>query len=70
MKTETMYNHDCYKIYFDNGEEIVADADHLWEVNSSYWRTGKKVITSKEIFEQYQKKTKNKRGKGVQGSLY
>ena len=47
MKTETMYNHDCYKIYFDNGEEIIADADHLWEVDSSYWRTGKKVITSK-----------------------
>lgn len=70
MKTETMYNHDCYKIYFDNGEEIVADADHLWEVNSSYWRTGKKVITSKDIFDQYQSKVKNKRGKGFQGSLF
>jgi len=70
MKTETMYNHDCYKLYFDNGEEIIADANHLWEVDSSYWRTGKKVITSQEIFEQYQKKSVNKRGKGVQGSLY
>ena len=70
MKTETMYNHDCYKIYFDNGEEIIADADHLWEVNSSYWRTGNKVITSKDIFDQYQSKVKNKRGKGFQGSLF
>jgi len=70
MKTETMYNHDCYKITFDNGEEIIADADHLWEVNSSYWRAGKKVITSKDIYDQYQSKTKNKRGKGVQGSLF
>jgi len=70
MKTETMYNHDCYKIYFDNGEEIIADADHLWVVNSSYWRTGKKVITSKDIFDQYQSKVKNKRGKGFQGSLF
>jgi len=70
MKTETMYNHDCYKIYFDNGEEIIADADHLWEVNSSYWRTGNKVITSKDIFDQYQSKIKNKRGKGFQGSLF
>jgi hypothetical protein len=70
MKTETMYNHDCYKIYFDNGEEIIADADHLWEVNSSYWRTGKKVITSKDIFDQYKSKVKNKRGKGFQGSLF
>jgi hypothetical protein len=39
MKTETMYNHQCYKIYFDNGEEIIADAEHLWEVDSSFWRT-------------------------------
>jgi len=70
MKTETMYDHDCYKITFDNGEEIIADADHLWEVNSSYWRMGKKVITSKDIYDQYQSKTKNKRGKGVQGSLF
>jgi hypothetical protein len=70
MKTETMYNHDCYKITFDNGEEIIADADHLWEVNSSYWRTGKKVITSKDIYNQYQSKSRNKKGKGVQGSLF
>jgi hypothetical protein len=70
MKTETMYNHNCYKLYFDNGDEIVADADHLWEVNSSYWRTGKKVITSQEICSIYELKVKNKRGKGFQGSLY
>jgi len=70
MKTETMYNHDCYKLYFDNGEEIVADADHLWEVDSSYWRTGKKVITSKEIFNLYEEKNPNKRSKGVLGSLF
>jgi hypothetical protein len=69
MKTETMYNHNCYKIYFDNGEEIVADAEHLWEVDSSYWRTGKKIITSQEIYNIYESKAKNKRGKGFQGSL-
>jgi Terminase large subunit, T4likevirus-type, N-terminal/Terminase RNaseH-like domain/LAGLIDADG-like domain len=70
FKTETMYDHKCYKMYFDNGEEIVADADHLWEVNSSYWRTGKKVINTEEIYQRYQKKNKNKRGKGVTGSFY
>jgi hypothetical protein len=70
FKTEIMRNHDCYKLYFDNGEEIVADADHLWEVNSSYWRTGKKVITTNQIYERYLKKQKNKRGKGVKGSIY
>ena len=70
FKTETMINHQCYKIFFDNGEEIVADADHLWEVNSSYWRTGKKVINTDEIYSRYLNKSNNKRGKGVEGSLY
>lgn len=70
MKTDIMHDHNCYKLYFDNGDEIIADENHLWEVNSSYWRTGKKVITSKEIYEKYITKTENKRGKGVQGSLY
>jgi hypothetical protein len=70
MKTETMYNHDCYKIYFDNGEEIIADADHLWEVSSSYWTAGKKVITTKQIADAYKKKISNKRGKGVTGSYF
>jgi hypothetical protein len=26
------YNHDCYKIELSTGEEIIADADHLWNV--------------------------------------
>lgn len=26
-------NHDCYKLTFSNGDEIVADADHLWKAN-------------------------------------
>ena len=70
MKTETMYDHDCYKIYFDNGEEIVADSDHLWQVNGSYWRTGSRTITSNQIYKIYQNRKQNKRGKGVPGSLY
>jgi intein/homing endonuclease len=70
MKTETMYNHSCYKLYFDNGEEIIADADHLWEVNSSYWTSGKKILRTQDIANVYEKKTKNKRGLGVQGSYY
>jgi len=69
-KTDPMYNHKCYRLYFDNGEEIVADADHLWEVNSSYWTSGKKIVTSDEIANIYKNKDSNKRGKGVQGSYY
>jgi hypothetical protein len=70
MKTETMHNHNCYKIHFDTGEEIVADAEHLWEVNSSYWSAGKKIVTTEDIFDVYEKKSLNKRGKGVVGSYF
>lgn len=28
--TETMFDRDVYKLTFDNGEEIKADAEHLW----------------------------------------
>ena len=69
-KTETMYDHDCYEITFDTGEKIISSTDHLWEVNCSYWSAGKKVITTGEISEIYARRTENKRGKGVQGSLY
>lgn len=27
---EYLYNRPCYKVIFDNGEEIIADGDHLW----------------------------------------
>lgn len=70
FKTETILNHNCYKLYFDNGQEIIADANHLWEVNSSYWRTGKKVINTEKIYQTYSNKKQNIRGKGVSGSLY
>lgn len=53
FKTETMYNHDCYKLYFDTGEEIVADAEHLWKVDISHWTSGPKVITTLDMFNTY-----------------
>jgi intein/homing endonuclease len=69
-KTETMYNRDCYKIHFDTGEEIIADYDHPWEVNCSYWSAGKRVATTKEIFDIYKTRKPNIRGGGVQGPIY
>lgn len=69
-KTDVMYNHDCYKLYFDNGEEIVADAEHLWQVNSSYWTAGEKTVTTEEIAKIYENKKQNTRGSGVSGSYY
>jgi len=69
-KTDIMYNHDCYKLYFDNGDSIVADSEHLWEVNSAYWNSKKKIISSKEIFDAYNLKKANKKGFGFAGSYY
>lgn len=53
--TETMVNHDCYKVTFDNGEEIIADAEHLWNIKTSSWNI-EKTITTQEIFD-YCKRT-------------
>ena len=30
--TEVMHGHDCYRVAFSDGTSIVADADHLWQV--------------------------------------
>ena len=51
--TETMYDHGCYKITFDHGEEIVADEDHLWEVNHSDWTKKNKILTTKGMVKKY-----------------
>jgi hypothetical protein len=47
--TEVMHDRKCYKVTFDNGETIVADADHLWEVTSSNWSKKKQIRTTEEI---------------------
>lgn len=40
------FDHDCYKIRFSDGEEIIADAGHLWDVNM-YGR--RKTVTTTDI---------------------
>lgn len=49
--TEIMYDHKCYKVEFDNGEEIIADAEHLWNINSGFWSAGEKTWTTEQIKE-------------------
>ena len=49
--TETMFNHNCYQIQFDNGDVITADADHLWKIKASGWRRKERVVTTKELIE-------------------
>lgn len=45
--TDIMYDHECYRITFDTGEQIVTDADHLWEVRDALTKVDRKVVTTK-----------------------
>lgn len=58
--TDVMYNHECYEIEFDNGEKIVADRDHLWQVTSSNWQVKNQTRTTKEIKDYLDPLTKKK----------
>lgn len=37
LKSEVFYGHKCYNVSFNDGSDIVCDADHLWEVED-IWR--------------------------------
>lgn len=49
---DVLYNRDCYRITFDNGEQIVADSEHEWytETKSERRHTGS-VKTTQQIFD-------------------
>jgi hypothetical protein len=46
--TEVMENHDCFKMVFSCGQEVVCDADHQWVTNSE-GRKHHSVKTTREI---------------------
>lgn len=45
-----MRNHDCYRVHFDTGDFVVADAGHLWEVRDEYTRKTK-VLTTQQLVD-------------------
>ncbi len=49
---DVLHNRECYKVTFDNGESIIADAEHLWYTESKDERRGSKgsVKTTEQIF--------------------
>lgn len=50
--TPVQYGRKTYRIFFNTGDTIVADADHLWLVNSHEARMGEaeeQVLTTEEI---------------------
>lgn len=62
--TDTMYNHKCYDMTFDNGEVIKCDADHLWVVEVK----NKKITkTTEELISILETQQRNKRSVRIQG---
>lgn len=51
--TETMYDRPCYRIEFNHGESIVADADHLWTVTIPTKKPKTITITTLELIKEF-----------------
>lgn len=47
--TDIMYEHDCFEVVFDNGEKIIADAEHLWNVEVG-GNHSKKTTTTQDLY--------------------
>ncbi len=46
------YNHDCYRMVFEDGEEIVADGDHLWQVSLLTEKPREDIVlNTRDIYE-------------------
>jgi hypothetical protein len=61
LHTSEVKNKKCYKIYFDNNEEIISDYEHRWLI--SFYRDKKfkdVVMTTEELFN-YLKKLGDKK---------
>jgi predicted phage terminase large subunit-like protein len=65
--TETMHNHDCYKLTFSDGQEIIADAEHQWLTLTVKDR--EQIHRLSDKFRTQRKATRLKRGKGKRPDL-
>jgi len=65
--TDIMHDHVCFRVKFDNGETIVADAEHMWTVV-----VDKKEITTttKNLVEILEKTKKSSKGISIPISDY
>lgn len=57
-----IHTNPCYKITFDNGDSIVADCDHRWEISfkkSNCKGYNNKVMTTKELYNYLNNFTRN-----------
>ncbi len=54
MKSDVFTDHDCYKVTFSDGEEIVCDAGHLWQVEDIFGRKNPYVRTTEWLASRYE----------------
>lgn len=52
---------DCYEITFSNGEKIVCDGDHLWQVKrtKNAYKKGEEIIECRKLFNLLKKSSFN-----------
>ena len=69
--TDPMLDHKCYEVRFDNGETIVADAEHLWTLGSNLFKRGRetRTMTTEEMRETLAKAKRLGQGLYVQATL-
>lgn len=62
--TGIMHNRQVYRIRFDDGEEVVADADHEWVVEDRNYRRGRssgmKRLTTSRIASSYRSRAEGR----------
>lgn len=52
IHTSDIHHKKCYRIYFDNGETVVSDYEHNWEVFfTNGKKTKKSIMTTEDIFK-------------------
>ena len=52
-KSPVFTGHDCYRVVFNDGAEVVCDADHLWTVEDLHKRRNPRTYTTRFIAENY-----------------
>lgn len=55
VHVSSIHNNPCYKITFDDGEEIVADHEHRWLISFNYGKKIKEVVMTTEDIEKHLK---------------
>ena len=53
VKSAVFIGHKCFRVIFDDGEEIICDANHLWQVEDRFSRKNPSVKTTGYLAPRY-----------------